>query len=198
MEIEIVVVDDNSPDKTAEVVRAMQGIYGESKIILHSRGGKLGLGSAYIDGLEFCSGNFIFLMDADMSHHPKFIPEFIKYCIYIYIYITCRKQKEMDADIITGTRYNSKGGVFGWNLWRKMTSRVANHIATVLLNPQVSDLTGSFRLYKREALSRVMKSVKSKGYVFQMEAIIRAQYMGYNIHQVFIYIYIYIGTNYVL
>ena len=76
--MEIVIVDDNSPDGTQDAVRELQRVYGADKIILHGRAGKLGLGSAYIDGLDKCTGEFVILMDADLSHHPKFIPEFIK------------------------------------------------------------------------------------------------------------------------
>jgi len=65
-------VDDNSPDGTQNVVRALQDIYGGDKIILHGRPGKMGLGSAYIDGLTRCTGNFVILMDADLSHHVLF------------------------------------------------------------------------------------------------------------------------------
>ena len=76
------------------------------------------------------------------------------------------------------------GGVYGWDLRRKLTSRVANFLAATLLNPSASDLTGSFRLYKKEVLDRIMPLVKSRGYVFQMEIITRAQYMGYSIEEV--------------
>ena len=67
---------------------------------------------------------------------------------------------------------------------RKLTSRVANFLATVILNPEASDLTGSFRLYKKEVLERIMPMVKSRGYVFQIEIIVRAQYLGYKISEV--------------
>lgn len=85
---------------------------------------------------------------------------------------------------MTGTRYKAGGGVQGWDLGRKLTSRVANFIASTILNAKASDLTGSFRLYKKEILDRVMPLVKSRGYVFQMEIITRAQYMGYKIEEV--------------
>ena len=169
--MEIVIVDDNSPDGTQDVVAQLQKIY-PGKIKLHARPGKLGLGSAYIDGLGQCTGEYVILMDADLSHHPKVIPEFIK------------KQRETGADIVTGTRYAQNGGVYGWDLNRKLTSRVANFLAGTLLAPQASDLTGSFRLYKKNVLERCLKSVKSRGYVFQMEIIVRAQYFGYSIEEV--------------
>ena len=73
------------------------------------------------------------------------------------------KQKEGDFDVVTGSRYIEGGGVFGWNVKRKLTSRVANFIADTLLNPGVSDLTGSYRLYKKEVLRNIMNNMESKG-----------------------------------
>lgn len=87
-------------------------------------------------------------------------------------------------DIVTGTRYAHGGGVHGWDLRRKLTSRGANYLASVLLRPGISDLTGSFRLYKKEALSRIISVTKSKGYVFQMEMMIRARQFNYTIGEV--------------
>ena len=169
---EVIIVEDNSPDGTLQVANKLQEIYGKDKITILSRPGKMGLGSAYIDGLKLCTGEFVFLMDADMSHHPKHIPEFIS------------KQKEKDYDVVTGTRYAQGGGVAGWDFKRVLTSRGANLLATILLNPSVSDLTGSFRLYKRKVLEDLMLSVKGRAYVFQMEVIVRAQHKGYSIAEV--------------
>lgn len=73
------------------------------------------------------------------------------------------KQKEGDFDVVTGSRYIENGGVFGWNVKRKLTSRVANFIADTLLNPGVSDLTGSYRLYKKEVFRNIMNNMESKG-----------------------------------
>ena len=70
--------DDGSPDGTLEVAKQLQNIYGADRIVLRPRAKKLGLGTAYIHGLKHATGNFIFIMDSDMSHHPKYIPEFIK------------------------------------------------------------------------------------------------------------------------
>jgi dolichol-phosphate mannosyltransferase len=75
---------------------------------------------------------------------------------------------------VSGTRYLPGGGVFGWDLKRKLTSRVANYLAATLLAPTASDLTGSFRLYKKKILEGIIPLVKSRGYVFQMEIITRA------------------------
>jgi dolichol-phosphate mannosyltransferase len=169
---EIIVIDDGSPDGTQDVVRKLQGVYGEDRIVEAFRPGKLGLGTAYIHGLQFAKGNFVIIMDADMSHHPKEIPEMVA------------KQKEGDFDIVSGTRYSLGGSVWGWDLRRKLTSRVANYIAQVLLNPGASDLTGSFRLYKKEALEQIVEVVISKGYVFQMEMIVRAKQFGFSVGEV--------------
>nr|CAG4648818.1 EOG090X0B9X [Polyphemus pediculus] len=169
---EIIVIDDGSPDGTLEVARELQKIYGEEHIVLKPREKKLGLGTAYIHGMKHATGNFIIIMDADLSHHPKFIPEFIE------------KQKSGDYDIVSGTRYSGNGGVYGWDLKRKIISRGANYVTQVLLRPGASDLTGSFRLYKKSVLEKLVKSCKSKGYVFQMEMIIRARQFGFSIGEV--------------
>ncbi|KAJ5601504.1 Glycosyl transferase family 2 [Penicillium lagena] len=170
---EVIVVDDGSPDGTLDIAKQLQKLYGPEHIVLKPREGKLGLGTAYVHGLKYTTGNFVIIMDADFSHHPKFIPEMI------------RIQLETDADIVTGTRYanrgNIKGGVYGWDLFRKFTSRTANLIADVMLMPGVSDLTGSFRLYKKSVLEKVITSTESKGYSFQMEMMVRAKAMGYKV-----------------
>lgn len=172
IDYEIVIVDDNSPDGTQDVIRKLQEVYGENRILLRPRAGKLGLGSAYVHGMSHASGDFIVIMDADLSHHPRFIPDFIQ------------KQQQGDFDIVTGTRYHPQGGVYGWDLRRKLTSRVANYLAATLLQPAISDLTGSFRLYRKSCLQALMAQNKSKGYVFQMEMIVRARQNSFSIAEV--------------
>lgn len=169
---EVVIIDDASPDGTQQVAKALQAQFGYHKLTLAPRPAKLGLGSAYIHGIKHATGDFIFILDADMSHHPKFIPQFIQ------------KQSETDCDIVTGTRYVQQGGVYGWTLRRKLVSRVANYLAHIVLRPGVSDLTGSFRLYKRHVFEAIMKQMEATGYVFQMEVIVRAKKMGYSINEV--------------
>ena len=150
----------------------MEKLYGKEKIKILERPGKLGLGTAYMDGCKLCTGDFIFIMDADFSHHPKFLIDFIK------------KQKETNSDIVTGTRYNLGGGVYGWNPLRKIISRGANFLASFLLRPGVSDLTGSYRLFKKNVFEDLVKDVKNGGYAFQMEIIIRAVYHGCHVEEI--------------
>uniref|UniRef100_A0A9L0SUC0 Dolichol-phosphate mannosyltransferase subunit 1 n=1 Tax=Equus caballus TaxID=9796 RepID=A0A9L0SUC0_HORSE len=181
---EIIIIDDGSPDGTRDVAEQLEKIYGSNKILLRPREKKLGLestvsvpvrrieygasgitgagiaeqpngpvrllrGTAYIHGLKYATGNYIIIMDADLSHHPKFIPEFI------------RKQKEGNFDIVSGTRYKGNGGVYGWDLKRKI-----------------------IRLYRKEVLQKLIEKCVSKGYVFQMEMIIRARQLNYTIGEV--------------
>ncbi|KIW02878.1 uncharacterized protein PV09_05928 [Verruconis gallopava] len=172
LDYEVIVVDDGSPDKTADIARQLAKAY-PGRIVLKERQGKLGLGTAYVHGLQFATGNFVIIMDADFSHHPKFIPEMI------------RVQETADYDIVTGTRYSgSTSGVFGWDLRRKLVSKGANIFADTILRPGVSDLTGSFRLYKKEVLQKAIAKVQSKGYVFQMELMVIAKSMGYTVAEV--------------
>ncbi|OLY80616.1 Dolichol-phosphate mannosyltransferase subunit 1 [Smittium mucronatum] len=172
IDYEIIIIDDASPDGTLEVAKKLQEIYGEDRIVLRPRAGKLGLGTAYVHGIKNAKGNFIIIMDADMSHHPKNIPDFI------------RKQNEKDYDIVTGSRYINGGGVYGWDLRRKLISRGANLLADLLLNPGVTDLTGSFRLYKRHILEQIIEATVSKGYVFQMEMMVRAKQFNFTVGEV--------------
>lgn len=172
---ELIIVDDGSPDGTQEVALQLAKAYAPH-VHLKPRAGKLGLGTAYVHGLQFVTGSFVIIMDADFSHHPKFLPTMIA------------KQKSLSTnggyDIVTGTRYRGDGGVYGWDLKRKLVSRGANLFADTVLRPGVSDLTGSFRLYKRAVLEKVISSTESKGYTFQMEMMVRAKAMGCTVAEV--------------
>ncbi|KAK8192680.1 dolichol-P-mannose synthesis [Zalaria obscura] len=169
---ELIIIDDASPDGTQTVAKQLINAYGSNRIKLQPRAGKLGLGTAYVHGLQFATGNFVIIMDADFSHHPKFISRMVA------------KQAEGDYDIVTGTRYAGDGGVFGWDLKRKFVSRGANLFADTVLRPGVSDLTGSFRLYKKAVLQEVIRRTESKGYTFQMEMMVRAKGMGFKVAEV--------------
>jgi dolichol-phosphate mannosyltransferase len=169
---EVVIVDDSSPDNTLEVAQAIQKSYGKQHVTIVSRKGKLGLGTAYIAGLKAAKGDRIILMDADLSHHPKFIPTMVQV------------MDSTKVEIVTGTRYALGGGVYGWDFKRKLTSKGANFLAEFLLNPGVSDLTGSFRLYERRVLEQILPQIQCKGYAFQMEIIVRSKNAGFSVGEV--------------
>ncbi|NWZ74078.1 DPM1 mannosyltransferase, partial [Acrocephalus arundinaceus] len=170
IDFEIIIIDDGSPDGTQEVARELEKIYGSDKIVR-----QLFLfpsGTAYIHGMKYATGNFIVIMDADLSHHVRLH------------FMWVHSQKEGNFDIVSGTRYKGNGGVYGWDLKRKLISRGANFLTQVLLRPGASDLTGSFRLYRKEVLQKLMEKCVSKGYVFQMEMIVRARQLGFTIGEV--------------
>ncbi|KAF9763077.1 putative dolichol-phosphate mannosyltransferase [Nosema granulosis] len=157
-EYKILVVDDGSPDGTLKEVIKLN----LPNVITLERKAKLGLGTAYKFALEQCQYPFTIIMDADLSHDPVYIKDMI------------RIQEDKDADIVSGTRY-SNGGVFGWSFFRKLVSRGANNVASLILNLECSDLTGSYRLYKTDVLRRLLDSSISEGYSIQMELICRAE-----------------------
>uniref|UniRef100_A0A8C6WHJ4 Dolichyl-phosphate mannosyltransferase subunit 1, catalytic n=1 Tax=Neogobius melanostomus TaxID=47308 RepID=A0A8C6WHJ4_9GOBI len=124
--------------------------------------------------------------------HPRVYPVSPgSYGLYVFVFgrfiplcFLCRKQSEGDFDLVSGTRYKGDGGVYGWDLRRKLISRGANFLTQVLLRPGASDLTGSFRLYKRPVLETLVSRCVSKGYVFQMEMIVRARQLSYSVGEV--------------
>ena len=138
------------------------------------------MGSAYSAGLKKSKGDRIVLMDADLSHHPKFIPQMIE-----VMDVDNKANTKKKVDIVSGTRYTRGGGVAGWDTYRKLTSCGANFLATFLLSTGgASDLTGSFRLYERSAIELILPQVHSKGYAFQMEILVRAHKAGLEIGEV--------------
>lgn len=98
-----------------------------------------------------------------------------------------QKMKSTDADIVFGSRYIEGGGIYGWNLFRKLTSRVGNLITYLSTGVYLSDFTNSFRVYKREVIQKCIQTVKTMGYSFQMEIIIRALKYGYKVQECPVY-----------
>lgn len=122
-------------------------------------------------------GELVLIMDADLSHSPRYIPAMLI------------KQKKYLLDIVVGSRYHSASshcGVYGWPLKRKVTSTVANCLASFALGLPASatDVTGSFRLYKREVLTTLVQQCAAAGYAFQMEVLVRAHKQGMLIGEV--------------
>jgi dolichol-phosphate mannosyltransferase len=166
----IVVVDDNSPDGTYEEVLSFKD---KMKITAIKREKKLGLGTAYKSALEECTGSFVIIMDADLSHDPGYIKTMIDI------------QKEEDCDIVTGSRYMGVegSGVYGWGLMRRVISRGANNISQIVLGINTSDVTGSFRMYKKKVFETLIGQVKSVGYSYQMEIIFLAERYHFSIRE---------------
>lgn len=170
----IVIVDDNSPDFTSNLVKEV--MQENKNVRLVEREGKLGLGTAYIKGIKYSLDNLhpdlIMTMDADFSHNPKDIPDFVK------------KIKE-GYDVVLGSRYTSGGGIGNWGIHRTIISRGANYLAKVLLGLTTKDNTTGYRLYKREVLERIdLNSIKSNGYSFLMEMVFWCQYHDFKIAEI--------------
>lgn len=161
----LIIVDDNSPDNTSNIVKSLNN----PNIKVIDRPGKMGLGSAYIAGLEECIYPYTVIMDSDLQHDPLDIKN-----MYNML-------KEGGYDIVSGTRYSKGGKVCNWSLERCLISCSANNIARFILGINILDLTGSFRLYKTETLKHLVKNIKCKGFGFQMEIIARAELGGYAI-----------------
>ena len=155
--LEILIVDDNSPDGTADMVKKLQEK--NSKIHLHQRAGKLGLGSAYREGYVIAlekGADYIVQMDADFSHNPKYLLDMIA--------------MKDSADVIIGSRYIKGISVLNWPLRRILLSYFANQYAKFITGVKVEDLTAGFKFISRDALKRVdLSKVKSNGYGFQIE-----------------------------
>ena len=167
----ILIVDDNSPDRTYQIVeRLMQTSY-PGRLFLLKRSGKLGLGTAYIACFKWALArdyDYIFEMDADFSHDPKYLPAFLA-AIEKY-------------DLVLGSRYVPGGGVKNWGLLRKFISRGGSLYARTILGLSLRDLTGGFKCFRRQVLEAIdLDSVKSNGYSFQIEMTYRARCKGFRI-----------------
>ncbi|MDR1008636.1 MAG: polyprenol monophosphomannose synthase [Rickettsiales bacterium] len=157
--LDILVVDDNSPDNTGDLVeRAIPEFKG--RVHLMRRAGKLGLGTAYIAGFEWglARGYDVFIeQDADFSHTPHYIRDMLR-------------EVENGCDLVIGSRNIRSGGVVGWGLGRKIISRGGSLYARTLLLTNIKDLTGGYNCYTRHALETInLPTVMSNGYVFQIE-----------------------------
>ncbi len=155
--LEILVVDDGSPDGTAGLVRDMMS--GDQRIHLLERPRKMGLGTAYVTGFKFAiqhSYDCVFEMDADFSHSPKEIPNFL--------------QKIVDYDLVIGSRYTNGVRVLNWPMRRLLLSYSANAYTRLITGLPLHDATGGFKCYRRSALEAIdLDKIKSNGYAFQIE-----------------------------
>jgi len=167
--LEILVVDDNSPDGTAALVAARQER--ESRLHLLRRAGKMGLGTAYVVGFQFAIDHkfdYVFEMDADLSHNPDDLPRFL--------------EKMQNHDLVVGSRYLHGVNVINWPLSRLLLSLWANWYTRKITGLPLRDCTSGFKCFRREVLENVMlDKIKSDGYSFQIELNFAAWRMGYRI-----------------
>ena len=170
--IEVLVVDDNSPDKTAELVKKMT--QSEMRINLLQRRSKMGLGSAYVAGFRYALANdydYIIEMDADFSHDPKVLPEMIK--------------AMENNDLVIGSRYLKGVNVVNWPLWRLILSTFASKYVRIITGMPIKDPTGGFKCFRREVLESIeLNKILSDGYSFQVEMNYRAWVKKFRIKEI--------------
>jgi dolichol-phosphate mannosyltransferase len=171
-EASVLVVDDGSPDGTAELVE--KAVEADPRIHLLRGEGKRGLGQAYIAGFHWGldRGYGLFVeMDADFSHDPAAIPDLLG--------------AAAETDVVVGSRYIPGGGVVGWSKRRHLLSRAGNVYARLVLGFAVKDATGGFRCYRRAVLEAVdLPGVRSNGYAFQIDMTYRAWRRGFRLAEV--------------
>jgi dolichol-phosphate mannosyltransferase len=163
---DILVVDDNSPDGTGEIADRLAEEL-PAVHVLH-RPGKQGLGTAYIAGFHWAlarSYEYIFQMDCDFSHHPRYLPTFLKHVEH--------------ADVVIGSRYVPEGGTANWGILRKFISGGGNFFARTMLNLKTRDCTGGFRCYRRKMIERVpWEEINVHGFGFQVGAAYHVERLG--------------------
>jgi dolichol-phosphate mannosyltransferase len=175
--LHVLVVDDNSPDGTGQLADRMERETHNKLTCLH-RPGKLGLGTAYLEGFALALKNeadLIGQMDADFSHPVEKIPELL--------------QALENVDVVIGSRY-VKGGSLDvhWAFWRKQLSSFGNAYARTILGLPIRDVTGGFKIWKRSTLEQIpLERVRSNGYVFQVEMNYLAARLGFNFAEIPIY-----------
>ena len=171
--LDVLVVDDHSPDGTGMVVDDIA--VEEPRVHVMHRAGKLGLGTAYLDGFRWALERdyaYIFEMDADFSHDPAHLPQFLRAI--------------ESADLVLGSRYREgRVTVVNWPMARLLLSYFANIYARVVTGLQLYDSTGGFKCFRRKVLEAIdLSKVRSNGYAFQIEMSFRAWKLGYRIVEI--------------
>ena len=170
--VDVLVVDDNSPDGTGETVKKIQ--HSNPRVHLIERERKLGLGTAYIAGFKYAierKYDYIFEMDADFSHDPKEIPNFL--------------DRINNYDLVLGSRYLRGVTVINWPLRRLFLSYSANVYTRIITGLPVKDSTGGFKCFRREVLEAIdLDKVHSGGYAFQIEMTFKAWKKGFRITEI--------------
>ena len=170
--IDILIVDDGSPDGTATVVRKM--MKRSRRIHLLERPGKMGLGTAYVAGFKYAlqhAYDYMFEMDADFSHDPKEIPNFLS--------------QVQEYDLVIGSRYTNGVRVLNWPMRRLLLSYYANIYTHIMTGLPLHDATGGFKCYRRRVLEAInLERIKSNGYAFQIEMSYKAWKKGFRLVEI--------------
>ncbi len=171
--LEVLVVDDGSPDGTGDIVEAMSAE--NARVHLFRRAGKMGLGSAYVTGFKWAlerDYERVFEMDADFSHKPSDLPRLLL--------------AAEDADLVLGSRYNEKKiGVVNWDWKRLLLSYFANLYTRLVTGLPVKDATGGFKCFRRTALESLdLSGMKSDGYCFQIETTFKIWKKGLRVKEI--------------
>ncbi len=170
----VLIVDDGSPDGTAEIVKRLQTEFSES-VHLIERAGKQGLGTAYITGFNWSithKYDYIFEMDADFSHNPNDLPKLYRACLN-------------GADLSIGSRYCKGISVINWPIGRVIMSYYASAYVRTVLGMKIYDTTAGFKCYRREVLETIdFDKIKMKGYGFQIEMKYNTFKLGFKIEEV--------------
>ena len=165
----VLIVDDNSPDGTGKLADEISAE--NARVHVMHRTGKLGLGTAYIAGFKYAIAqgyDAAFEMDADFSHDPKYLPDFLKAI--------------ENADLVIGSRYVKGGSTPNWTLVRRIISGGGNIYTRLVLGVPMHDCTAGFRCYRREVLENIgLDNVQAQGYAFQVEMAYRVYKKGYRI-----------------
>jgi len=171
--IDVLIVDDNSPDGTQEEVKLLMEKYG-GRVNLLARPAKLGLGTAYVEGFKYAlkkGYDLVVEMDADFSHNPEDLPRLI--------------EAAKEADLVIGSRYTNGISVVNWPLKRLILSYFANVYARIVTGVPVKDLTAGFKCFRKEVLESIdLSKIHSDGYAFQIEMDYYAYEKGFRIKEV--------------
>jgi dolichol-phosphate mannosyltransferase len=170
-EVDVLVIDDNSPDGTGRIADAIAAR--EPRVQVLHRRGKEGLGKAYLAGFAWALARpyrLVLEMDADFSHNPRYLPQMLALA--------------QEADLVLGSRNVRGGGTVNWGIGRKVLSRGGSLYARTLLGLGVRDLTGGFKCFRREVLEAIdLPTVECSGYAFQIELTYRAVRKGFRVRE---------------
>lgn len=174
--VNILIIDDGSPDGTADIVKRLQKEEFADRLFIVERSGKLGLGTAYITGFKWAiehKYDYIFEMDADFSHDPKDLPRLLKAC------------REDGYDVAIGSRYISGVNVVNWPMGRVIMSYYASKYVQLVTGVKIKDTTAGFKCYRRQVLETIeLDKIRFKGYAFQIEMKFTAYKCGFKIKEV--------------